>query len=210
MPTGEVIKYVSCIVFGFLLGSVPFCRIIPLAVKKIDVCEVSDDGNPGAFNAFKTCGKFWGSICLLFDLSKGFLPVLTAYLLGMGDSMPFAAIMFAPVAGHAIGLFNGFRGGKCIATAFGVAIATLFVTPIGWILAAAYIVTAILLKMSHSLSSIVSFSVFGASALVLALLTDVLPVGVGFAAISCVAIYKHAKRPDSVIERSADDASSAA
>lgn len=210
MPTGEIIKCVCCIAFGFLLGSVPFCRVIPLAVKKIDVCEVSDDGNPGAFNAFKTCGKFWGSICLLCDLLKGFLPVSIAYLLGLYDYTPFAAIMFAPVLGHAIGLFNGFRGGKCIATSFGVALATLFVTPIGWILAAAYIVTAILFKMSHSLSSIVSFSVFGASALVLAFLTDVLPVGVGFAAISCVAIYKHIKRPVAAVERETDDASSAA
>ena len=75
MDFKQVITYVICVIGGFLLGSVQFCRIIPHAIKKVDVCALSDDGNPGAANAFKFCGILIGSVCLALDILKGFAPV---------------------------------------------------------------------------------------------------------------------------------------
>ena len=107
------------IVAGYLLGSIMFCRWIPKLVLHKDVCALSDDHNPGAANVFQHCGVPAGLLCLFFDLSKGFLPVyLAAHTVGI-EPMQFAAVMMAPVLGHATAPFDHFSGGKCIATAFG-------------------------------------------------------------------------------------------
>jgi len=55
-----------------------FCRFVPKLITGKDVCELSDDGNPGAFNVFKHCGAKVGCLCLFLDALKGFAPVLCA------------------------------------------------------------------------------------------------------------------------------------
>ena len=69
-------SYLFYIVAGFISGSILFGRIIPLLFKNIDVTKDSDDGNPGAFNAFTCGGPICGLFVLLLDLLKGSLPVL--------------------------------------------------------------------------------------------------------------------------------------
>ena len=104
------------IVAGYLMGSIMFCRWIPKLVLHKDVCALSDDHNPGAANVFQHCGVPAGLLCLFFDLSKGFLPVyLAAHTVGI-EPMQFAAVMMAPVLGHATAPFDHFSGGKCIDT----------------------------------------------------------------------------------------------
>ena len=99
------------IVAGYLLGSIMVCRWIPKLVLHKDVCALSDDHNPGAANVFQHCGVPAGLLCLFFDLSKGFLPVyLAAHTVGI-EPMQFAAVMMAPVLGHATAPFDHFSGG---------------------------------------------------------------------------------------------------
>ncbi len=63
------------IIVGFFSGSILFGKIIPFLFKNVDVAQESDDGNPGAFNAFTYGGTNCGLLVLLLDLLKGVLPI---------------------------------------------------------------------------------------------------------------------------------------
>ena len=194
MDARIIAAYCGLIISGFLLGGVMFSRLLPLMIKKRDVSDVSDDGNPGSVNVFVNFGVPLGIVCCLLDILKGFLPVFVAIKRLPIENFLFSLVMFAPVAGHAVGVFNGFRGGKCIATAFGVAIATLFISPVGFILAGTYIVTAIVFAKNHTVASLVTFSVFFVAALAVSIIIGQPFTGIGFAMISAAAIVKHLPR----------------
>ena len=190
-----VLYWTLFIVAGFLLGSILFCKIIPRRLLHKDICEVSDDHNPGAFNAIKHCGKKIGVLCLLLDVLKGFLPVLFASIFLGADSFLFSLVMVAPVLGHAVGLFNRFHGGKCIAVSFGVMLGILPITWIGIvILAALYIFFSTVAKISpNSKRSIVVYSLFGAAANIVLLICGMPSVAVGCFVIAVIAVVKHMK-----------------
>lgn len=100
------------ILCGVLAGGVMFCRVIPLYVKKIDVCARGADKNPGAANVFALCGPVTGTICLILDLAKGFAPVyLTAQHLPMSD-LRFGLLMPAARFGTCTRRVNHWNGGK--------------------------------------------------------------------------------------------------
>ncbi|MGN1095540.1 MAG: glycerol-3-phosphate acyltransferase, partial [Eubacteriales bacterium] len=132
------------------MGGIMFSELLPKIFLKKDIRELREDKNPGASNVFINCGVFMGSLCLLLDMAKGFLPVFVGiHFLDVNDPL-FAAVMVSPVIGHAISPYHRFRGGKCIATAGGVLIAMLPVTYIGLVLPAAYILFSIVFKIpSH-------------------------------------------------------------
>jgi glycerol-3-phosphate acyltransferase PlsY len=103
---------------GFLAGSLMFSAWLA-RLAGADVRRVGD-GNPGAVNAFKATGPVIGSLALLLDFLKGWLPVAAAWwLLGIRGWW-LAAVTVAPVLGHAFSPFLGFRGGKAITVTFGV------------------------------------------------------------------------------------------
>ena len=126
-------------VCGYFLGSIPFCRWLPLLWMGVDVTR-RGDGNPGATNVFQACGRWMGSLCLTCDLAKGAIPVLVGVHLLPAHSPWLAAVVAAPVLGHGFSVFLHFRGGKCIATVFGVLIGLMPVSPVVWCLVICYIV----------------------------------------------------------------------
>lgn len=110
------------ILAGYLSGSVLYGRLLPKWWKGVDVCQVSEDGNPGTYNAFRYGGFACGVAVLLAELGKGALPVFACRrLVGAGGPL-FSLVMAAPVLGHAHSIFYGGRGGKAIAVSFGVLI----------------------------------------------------------------------------------------
>jgi len=171
-----------------------FCRWIPKLVLHKDVCALSDDHNPGAANVFQHCGVPAGLLCLFFDLSKGFLPVrLAAHTVGI-EPMQFAAVMMAPVLGHATAPFDHFSGGKCIATAFGVLLA-LVPMPTVLFLAVPYIFFSVVWVIKpNRVRSIVAFAVFAAAACTYYTVTGLRSVGMGCGLIAGVAIVRHLDR----------------
>ena len=190
-----ILLWISLIIGGFLLGSVLFSKIIPqLSVGK-NVCELGSDGNPGAANVFMKCGKRLGAICLAADMLKGFLPVFLAFLFLDYNSLLFSLVMISPVVGHALGIFNKFHGGKCIATSFGVLIGILPITRVGFLLAAVYILFSTLIKIKpNSRRSILSFGIFALGALIILLIQNKYSIVIGCTAISMIAILKHLHR----------------
>lgn len=177
---------------GFLFGSVMFCSLLPKTIAHINLSEISDDGNPGAFNVFRHCGAKLGIPCLLLDLLKGFLPVFLAGLFTDRGSWLFAAVIVAPVLGHAIGMFNRFRGGKCIATAFGVTAGLIPATFVFFLLAALYILFSTIVKITpNRRRSIAVFTLFGVGAFLILIAGNQFPLAAGCALISIVANIKH-------------------
>uniref|UniRef100_A0A7C4GAJ6 Uncharacterized protein n=1 Tax=candidate division WOR-3 bacterium TaxID=2052148 RepID=A0A7C4GAJ6_UNCW3 len=103
---------------GFLSGSLMFSSW--LARLRGRDLRRTGDGNPGAVNAFKAAGPLIGSAALLLDFLKGALPVAAAFWLLGVRGWPLAAVIVAPVLGHAFSPWLRFRGGKALAVTFGV------------------------------------------------------------------------------------------
>ena len=104
---------------GYLLGSVPFGKIIARRVSGVDISK-EGSGNIGATNVSRVVGLSWGIITLILDVSKGILPVVL-YMRYCGEgSWPMMLNALAPVVGHQFSIFAALRGGKGVATAIGV------------------------------------------------------------------------------------------
>lgn len=106
-------------VLSFLSGAVPYSVILGKLLLKEDIREYGD-GNPGAANLWRAGGPLYGLTAVLLDLLKAFLPVYYALTFYDFPSHTLMAIAIAPVAGHAFSPFLHFRGGKAVASTYGV------------------------------------------------------------------------------------------
>ena len=182
------------IALGFLSGSIFYCRLLPMLLMHRDVCTLSPDKNPGAANVFVHCGVPMGLLCLALDMAKGALPVVLALRVIDPARLAFAAVMAAPVLGHALGVLNGGHGGKCIAVIFGVLIALLGITPLGFVLAGIYILLAGILRVRpNGKCSVLTFSLFALCALSMGIVSGQYAVTLGAMTISAVSIVCHMK-----------------
>lgn len=195
MQPQELLTIAILIIGGFLLGSVMFSQLLPKLLMGRDVCKLGSDHNPGSANAFINCGIPMGLLCLSMDLLKGFLPAFIACKLIDTNLMCFSLIMTAPVLGHAIGLFNHFHGGKCIATFFGVLLGILPVSKSVFLLAMLYIFFSICVKIRpNRYRSIVTFTLYGIISVFLFLRKGRISLAGGCLLMSLTAIAKHTER----------------
>lgn len=189
-----MLKYLFFIVIGYLCGSMLFCQWVPQKFMKKDICSLSNDGNPGASNVFINCGVPMGMLCLMLDMIKGWLPVVLSLRYLNPQHIAFALTLSAPVFGHAFSLYHKFRGGKCIATGFGVMIGLFSETYTGWILAGLYILFSTVIKINpHRMRSICAYILFALSATPILIIRHKIAIALGFLLIDMVAIYKHVK-----------------
>lgn len=105
---------------GYLCGSVLFARVCGKLLGKGDLTRNTADGNPGTTNAFHNGGMLCGILTLIGDIGKGFVPVFFYMQRPPLFPLALALVLAAPVIGHVFPLFFHFRGGKGIATTFGV------------------------------------------------------------------------------------------
>lgn len=103
----------------FLYGSILFGYILSKVFFKIDIREVGD-GNPGTWNAFKVGGVKIGIPTLIWDFAKGMIPVIVAKNLYETNSLSFIIVSISPILGHAFSPFLKFKGGKALASTFGL------------------------------------------------------------------------------------------
>ncbi len=138
------------IVLGYLLGSVPVGFILG-SRSGIDVRK-SGSGNVGATNVARVVGKRQGTLTLIADVAKGFLPVFLAMQLGASLA---ATILVGTAAflGHLFPIFLKFKGGKGVATALGVFLA---LAPMATLVLVALFGVAVLTSRIVSLSSILT------------------------------------------------------
>ncbi|RUM99428.1 glycerol-3-phosphate 1-O-acyltransferase PlsY [Pseudaminobacter arsenicus] len=104
------------LIFGYLLGSIPFGLLITRAAGLGDVRNIGS-GNIGATNVLRTGNKGLAALTLLLDALKGTAAVLIA-----GFFTPEAALAagFGAFFGHLFPVWLGFKGGKGVATYLGV------------------------------------------------------------------------------------------
>jgi glycerol-3-phosphate acyltransferase PlsY len=119
MP-GWLTTYPACIaalVFGYLLGSIPFGIIVTRLARTQDIRSIGS-GNIGATNVLRTGRKELAAATLLGDMFKGTAAVLITYQLG-GEQTAILAGLGA-FLGHLFPVWLRFKGGKGVATYIGV------------------------------------------------------------------------------------------
>lgn len=104
---------------AFFSGAIPFSVLIGRLVLGRDIRTVGD-GNPGGANVMRAGGKVWGGLAVFLDALKGAIPVGVAYGGAGLDGFSIVPVALAPLLGHACSPFLRFRGGKAVATTFGV------------------------------------------------------------------------------------------
>jgi glycerol-3-phosphate acyltransferase PlsY len=119
---------VSALLVAYMLGSIPTAVWIGKRFHGIDVRE-HGSGNAGTTNTIRVLGWYTGIPVLIIDLAKGWLAAILPVISGL--AAPESSMMInlqiitgiAAIVGHIFPLFAGFRGGKGVATMFGVLLA---------------------------------------------------------------------------------------
>jgi len=157
--------FLVLVVFGYLLGSVPFGVIIAGAYGK-DLCNIGS-GNIGATNVSRALGKKWGYLCFVLDCLKGLLPMLIAKIfiaeLTVVMLCLWLAIGCATILGHIFPVYLKFKGGKGVATSLGMVLGLYPYFTIPGLITFAIWVAAVLIWRYISLASIVASVVFPVS-----------------------------------------------
>ncbi|MFQ5562569.1 MAG: glycerol-3-phosphate 1-O-acyltransferase PlsY [Parvularculaceae bacterium] len=142
--------YLLPLLLGYLLGSIPFGLVLTKAARLGDVREIGS-GNIGATNVLRTGRKDLAAATLALDAGKGAAAVVLAVLLGWRPEIAGAAAFL----GHIFPAWLKFRGGKGVATYFGVLLALDY--PAGLFAAAVWIMSAAITRYS-SLSALLAAS----------------------------------------------------
>jgi acyl phosphate:glycerol-3-phosphate acyltransferase len=150
------------VILAYMLGSIPTSLIISKTQFNIDIRDYGS-GNAGATNTFRVLGSRWGSVVMLLDVLKGILAVKLALLIPFYVENEFARTNFqiglglAAVLGHIFPVWADFRGGKGVATLFGLIIAISPWTALGCV---AVFLFVLFLTRFVSLSSILASMAF--------------------------------------------------
>jgi glycerol-3-phosphate acyltransferase PlsY len=137
------VAILACVLGGYLLGSIPFGVLITRRAGVGDLRQIGS-GNIGATNVLRTGRKDLALATLLCDGGKGAAAVLIARALWGEDAGALAG--GAAFIGHIFPVWLGFKGGKGVATFFGVALAVAW--PVGIAAASTWIVMAVLFRYS--------------------------------------------------------------
>jgi glycerol-3-phosphate acyltransferase PlsY len=121
------------LLLSYLVGSIPTAIIVSKLVAGIDIRNYGS-GNAGGTNVFRVLGWKYGILVILFDAFKGVVAVVFIARLFFLTEMPFnnptpfddftfiqLLSGICAVIGHVFTVFAGFRGGKGMATAVGMA-----------------------------------------------------------------------------------------
>ena len=126
-------KFVLVLIVGYLLGSIPFGRIVSHYHANKDILAYGS-GKTGATNVLRTVGTKAAALVVIGDVCKGILSVVFAFLIfgndllvlgnfGLGTLVAQVLAALASIAGHNWSIFMKFKGGRGVATFFGGLIA---------------------------------------------------------------------------------------
>jgi glycerol-3-phosphate acyltransferase PlsY len=107
------------IILGYILGSIPVGVLVVKGLSPKTDLQKEGSGNIGATNVTRLIGKPAGIITLAGDILKGFIAVLIAKFF-VDSTLSICLVMLAVLLGHCFSIFLKFRGGKGVATTYGV------------------------------------------------------------------------------------------
>ncbi|MEO5889716.1 MAG: glycerol-3-phosphate 1-O-acyltransferase PlsY [Ferruginibacter sp.] len=146
------------IVLAYFIGSIPTALIISKSFFHIDIRDYGS-GNMGATNTFRVLGSKYGTIVMICDIIKGMCAVALFNFLPqyLNDEWARTNLMvglgLAAVLGHIFPIFAQFRGGKGVATLFGM---ILTVQPVIAVACVGVFLLVLFLTRYVSLSSILA------------------------------------------------------
>lgn len=115
-------KIALIIISCYLLGSIPFGYIVGKLFKKVDIREFGS-GNIGATNVLRILGPLLASFVVIGDIGKGIFSIYLVQYFNIDNLLILTIAGLAVICGHDWSLFLGFKGGKGMATTFGVVFA---------------------------------------------------------------------------------------
>ena len=113
------ILWILAALWGYLWGSLSSAVIVCRLMRLPDP-RTEGSGNPGATNVLRIGGKLPAAVTLAGDLLKGLLPVLIIRAIWPAAETAWLLAGLAAFIGHILPVFFAFKGGKGVATAFGV------------------------------------------------------------------------------------------
>ena len=119
---------VLLIILSYLIGSIPTSVWVSKYFFGVDIRDYGS-GNAGATNTYRVLGSRWGTFVMIVDVLKGVLAtslyiLIPYYLTEEIDRTNFmVGLGLASVVGHIFPIFAEFKGGKGVATLFGMVIA---------------------------------------------------------------------------------------
>lgn len=128
---------------GYLLGAIPFGIVTARALGLGDLRQIGS-GNIGATNVLRTGSKLGAALTLIGDAGKAGAAVLLARALAAEDAAQIAG--FAAFFGHCYPIWLKFKGGKGVATFFGLLFALAW--PIGLAAGATWLTIAAIFRYS--------------------------------------------------------------
>ncbi|MDX2028927.1 MAG: glycerol-3-phosphate 1-O-acyltransferase PlsY [Alphaproteobacteria bacterium] len=143
---------INVLLLGYLLGSIPFGWVIAKIAGLGDIRKIGS-GNIGATNVLRTGQKGLALLTMLLDGAKGSVAVLIAAYLY--PELPFLVALagLAALLGHLFPVWLKFKGGKGVATTFGVILALAW--PVGLIGMAIWMLVAFTTRYS-SLAALIA------------------------------------------------------
>lgn len=155
------------ILFAYLIGSIPTAVWVSRSFFGIDIREYGS-GNAGATNTYRVLGSKWGTIVMSIDILKGVIAtslyILLPFYLAPQSEWDRTNLMvglgLAAVLGHIFPIWADFRGGKGVATLFGMVLA---IQPMVAVCCVGVFLFVLYLTRFISLSSIfasIAFAVF--------------------------------------------------
>lgn len=153
--------YIFFIIVGYLSGSILYAYLVPKFFCNMDIRRLSEDQNPGTFNAFACAGAGIGTLVIFLELAKGFFPVFFAARFLRPQAPLFCFVLSAPVIGHAFPFLQFKKGGKAIAVSFGCLLGLYpFLTPLLYLIVFYLLFSAVVIIRPHLFRSIITFFCF--------------------------------------------------
>ncbi|MBX7109822.1 MAG: glycerol-3-phosphate 1-O-acyltransferase PlsY [Chitinophagales bacterium] len=185
-------EFIIAFVLAYLIGAIPFSVWTGLLFYGKDVRKYGS-GNAGATNTFRVLGTQAGIIVLFLDIVKGSIAVSLAYYLGGipfdSDNFIFyeLALGITAAVGHIFPVYLRFKGGKGVATLFGVGIS---VFPVAALACVMVFIIIFLLTRYVSLGSILAAITFPVVIIFYGHVRQ-WPVLAFAIAIPCIILYTH-------------------
>ena len=134
MEVGPIAAPLLTLLLGYALGSIPFGLILTRLTGAGDLRAIGS-GNIGATNVLRTGRKGIAAATLLLDMAKGTAAIVLAYILFPGLAQ-LAAV--GALLGHMYPIWLMFRGGKGVATFFGIVVGVALIGEVHWAAPLAY------------------------------------------------------------------------
>lgn len=153
------------IILSYLIGSIPTAVWVSKYFFEIDIRDYGS-GNAGATNCYRILGSRWGTFVMIIDMLKGVVAtslylLIPYYMHDEWDRTNFmVGLGLSAVLGHIFPIWADFKGGKGVATLFGMVVA---IQPVVAVCCVGVFLLVLYLTRFVSLSSIlasVAFAVF--------------------------------------------------